>query len=94
MCWQVDAAALLLACADNTIKKWDLNSNQVSVKDVVNILLPTNNMSVVITGGWDSRVKFWSWSAPNMLNCVSEIYVAMPVHYMSCTYPILVTAHQ
>jgi hypothetical protein len=27
--WQVDHCALLLACADNKIKKWDLQANQV-----------------------------------------------------------------
>lgn len=101
ICWQVDAPALLLACADNTIKKWDLGSNQVAtigdhaapVKEVASIMTP-NNLSVVISGGWDAKVKFWSWSAPSQLNCVADIYVAMPVQYMSCVYPILVTAHQ
>lgn len=28
-CWQVDSAALLLACSDNTIKKWDLPTNMI-----------------------------------------------------------------
>lgn len=102
ICWQVDAPALLLACADNSVKKWDLNSNQLCtlgehaapIKSVVSLQLPTNNQSVVITGGWDAKVKFWTWNAPNQLNCAAEIYVAMPVHYMSCVYPVLVTAHQ
>jgi mRNA export factor len=60
---------LLLACGDNSIKKWDLASNQVMtvgehqapVKEVCSILVPSNNMSVVISGGWDAKVKFWSW---------------------------------
>jgi len=29
MSWQVDAPALLLACGDNSIKKWDLASNTI-----------------------------------------------------------------
>jgi hypothetical protein len=45
MSWQVDAPALLLACGDNSIKKWDLASNTIQtigehrapVKEVVNI---------------------------------------------------------
>lgn len=53
-----------------------------------------NNMSIVITGGWDCMVKFWQWTQPTQLQCFADIYVAMPVHYLSCTYPILVTAHQ
>lgn len=27
ICWQVDSPALLMACSDNQIKKWDLASN-------------------------------------------------------------------
>ena len=69
MCWQVDQVAVLLACADNTIKKYDLNSNQITtvgqhtmpVKDVYSLIEPNSRMSIVISGGWDSRVKFWSW---------------------------------
>ncbi len=87
MCWQVDAPALLLACADNTIKKWDLPSNQVSVigqhnqpvKDVANFTVPGMNVNVVVSGGYDARVKFWTWSGPSQLNLAQEIYVAMPV---------------
>jgi hypothetical protein len=26
MCWQVDSPAILLACADNNIRKWDLTN--------------------------------------------------------------------
>lgn len=87
MCWQVDAPALLLACADNTIKKWDLPSNQVSVigqhnqpvKDVANFTVPGMNVNVVVSGGYDARVKFWTWSGPSQLSLAQEIYVAMPV---------------
>lgn len=70
ICWCVDQAGLVLACADNTIKKWDLASNQVvpigghsqPVKDVFCFL--ENNTSVVVSAGWDSRVKFWTWQSP------------------------------
>ena len=101
MCWQQDAPAVLLACADNSIKKWDLSSNQIvaigehaaPVKQVVSILLPNSGLSVVITGGWDAQVKFWSWNGPSQLVLAADVYVAMPVHYMSCSYPLLVTAH-
>ena len=64
------------------------------MKDVASFVFPDNNASVVITGGWDARVKFWTWSSPAMLNLLGEAYVAMPVHYMSCEFPLLVTAHQ
>ena len=52
------------------------------------------NQSVVVSGGWDALVKFWSWQSPQQLNMVGEAYVAMPVHYMSLKWPLLVTAHQ
>ena len=94
--------AVLFACADNTLKKWDLISDQLykigehalPIKDVANILLPQTSPSVVITGGYDAMVRFWSWQSLTQLHCVKEIYVAMPVHFMSCTWPLLVTAHQ
>ena len=71
VCWCIDQPALLIACADNFIKKWDLPSNQVinvgqhtqPVKDIY--YFNHNNTSVVVSGGWDSRVKFWTWSNPN-----------------------------
>ena len=31
MTWQADAVAILLACADNTIKKFDVNTQKVDV---------------------------------------------------------------
>lgn len=50
---------------------------------------------MVISGGWDCKVKFWQWQqGGQQLNPVGEAYVAMPVHYMSCQWPLLVTAHQ
>lgn len=60
------------------------------VKDVYEFTNGTN--TVVVSGGWDSRVKFWVW-AGSSLNLISETYVAKPVHYMSGEYPLLVTAH-
>ena len=99
LCWQIDCAGILFACADHNIKKWDLNTNQISVvgqhaqpvKDVANFTY--NNVIVVVTGGWDARVKFWTWNN-NTLNQIGESYVAMPIHHMSCVFPLLVTAHQ
>jgi mRNA export factor len=52
-----------------------------------------NNTSVVVSGGWDSRVKFWTWGGPQQLNQIGESYIAKPVHYMSGEFPLLVTAH-
>ena len=67
MTWQADQFALLYACADNTIKKWDVDGNQVHtlgqheapVKDVTSFIHPMSNQSVVISGGWDGKVKFF-----------------------------------
>lgn len=101
MSWQLDNAGILLACADNNIYKWDLTSNQVGVigahaqpvKDVFSVVNPATNDTFVVSGGWDSRVKFWVWANPMQLQQIGESYVAMPVHYMSYAWPLLVTAH-
>ena len=70
-----------------------VGQHNAPVKDVCSIMTPQGH-AAVITGGWDARVKFWSWQQNGPLNQVGEAYVAMPVHYMSCQWPLLVTAHQ
>ena len=90
---------MLIACADNNIKKWDVTSNQVvnigahaqPVKDI--FCFVQQNQSIVVSGGWDSRVKFWTWASPTQLNQIGEAYLGKPVHYMSGEFPLLVTAH-
>ena len=61
---------------------------------MANFQLPNSNSFVVVSAGYDARVKFWVWNGPAQLGLQQDIYVAMPVHYMSCVYPLLVTAHQ
>ena len=85
---------------DGSIRKWDLQQNSITivgnhsapVKDVFSFCY--NNMEILVSGGWDSRVKFWTTQGSGQLNQIGECYLAMPVHYMSLTYPLLVTAHQ
>jgi len=68
LCWQPEAQALLIASADNNIKRWDLATNQLTVvgghsqpvKDIYCCNL--NGNSLIVSGGWDSRVKFWTWA--------------------------------
>jgi hypothetical protein len=61
------------------------------VKDIYYFMY--NNQSIIVSGGWDSRVKFWQWGGPTMLNQIGEAYLGKPVHYMSGEFPLLVTAH-
>jgi WD40 repeat protein len=90
-----------MACADNNIYKWDLTSNNLAaigahtqpVKEVFSVIDPSTNNTFVVSGGWDARVKFWTWTGPMQLQQIGESYVAMPVHYMSYQWPLLVTAH-
>ena len=51
-------------------------------------------MEIIVSGGWDSKVKFWTSQGTGQLNLIADSSVAMPVHYMSLAYPLLVTAHQ
>ena len=92
---------MLIASADNNIKRWDLATNQVTavgqhsqpVKDIYCCTFQGNPL--IISGGWDARVKFWTWQqgTPLKLNQVGEAYTGKPVHYMSGEFPLLVTAH-
>ena len=75
-CWQADAVAVILACADGSIKKWDIDAKQVTnlnggheapVKDVVSFIHKQNNTSILISGGWDCKVKFWTWTGATQL---------------------------
>lgn len=52
-----------------------------------------NGNILVISGGWDSRVKFWTWNGPTALRQIGECYLGKPIHYMSAEFPLLVTAH-
>jgi len=98
--WQVDGLALLIAHSNHTIMKWDLTTNQITkvgshdapVKEVTSF--EQHGTSIVVSGGWDAKVKFWTWSTPLTLHLIGEVYVAMPVHYLTCQFPLLVTAHQ
>lgn len=91
----------MIASSDNNIKRWDLATNQLTVvgshaQPVKDIYCCTmNGNPLVISGGWDSRVKFWTWAqgTPLKLNQVGEAYLGKPVHYMSGEFPLLVTAH-
>jgi len=63
----------LIACGDNFIYKWDITSNTLNqigghsqpVKDVYSVQNPQSYETFVISGGWDARVKFWTWASPN-----------------------------
>ena len=70
-----------------------IGQHTMPVKDVCSFIHQQSGQSVVISGGWDARIKFWSWQGPTLTQ-FGEAYVAMPVHYMSCQWPLLVTAHQ
>jgi len=73
LCWQEDAPALLIAHSDNSIMKWDLQSNQLSVigkhdgpvKDIASFT--NQGTSIVVSAGWDAKVKFWTWQGPTQL---------------------------
>ena len=94
-----DSPTILIAHADCSIKKWDFGGNQLAavgqhsqpVKDVY--AFQAMNQTVIVSGGWDSRVKFWQWASPSQLKQIGEAYTAKPVHYLAGNYPLLVTAH-
>lgn len=77
LCFMVEQPALLLAHSDNTIKKWDFTQQQQNpqgaliqqvgahsqpVKDIY--YMAKNNQNILVSGGWDCKVKFWQWNSP------------------------------
>lgn len=70
-----------------------VGQHSAPVKDVASFIHPESGVCVIVTGGWDACVKFWRFNQAS-LQQVGEAFVGMPVHYMSCVYPLLVTAHQ
>lgn len=68
--WQTSMAGLLIAHSDSNIKKWDFSQNNVvnigkhahPVKDLYEFT--NNNTTILVSGGWDARVKFWTWTSP------------------------------
>lgn len=80
--------------------RWDISQNggqpvpigkhDAPVKDVCSFSV--NGNIFVVSGGWDALVKFYHINN-NQAQQVGESWVAKPVHYMACSFPVLVTAH-
>lgn len=51
-----------------------------------------NNQNILVSGGWDCMVKFWSINGA-CLQIIGQCWVGKPVHLLSGSYPLLVTAH-
>lgn len=67
-----------------------IGKHEAPVKDVCSFQM--NGNVFVVSGGWDALVKFYHINN-NQAQQVGESWVAKPVHYMACSFPVLVTAH-
>lgn len=93
-CWSADNSSLFGACADNSVKMWDLKSNSVTkvaehaswAKDV--FFDDRNN--ILITSGWDGHLKFWDMkSSQPALDINME---PLKIWSFSYVYPLMVGA--
>jgi len=80
-CWTGDGSALLLGCADGSLKRWTMASNTVEllgkhdagIKEVRWI----PEMNVCVTGSWDKTIKVWDGRAPQAqgtINAPERVY--------------------
>lgn len=67
-----------------------IGQHQMPVKDVASFTV--NNQIYIVSGGWDCVVKFFQVQNNNVQQ-VGETWVAKPIHYLACNFPLLVTAH-
>ncbi|KHJ45120.1 putative nucleoporin GLE2 [Trichuris suis] len=92
--WSDDGTKIFAACADCSVRAWDLGSNQIAtlgqhdqpVKTCNWVHTP--NYSCLATGSWDKTLKFWDLRAPN----TPAGTLAMPdrVYLVDVLYPMAV----
>lgn len=61
--WLTDASNVFLGCCDSQIRRWDINSSQLSPigqhRGPVSEVLWCQEFGMVISGSWDQTVAFW-----------------------------------
>ncbi|EGD76405.1 hypothetical protein PTSG_07524 [Salpingoeca rosetta] len=66
--YKADGTAGFIACADNTVKMWDFQSQQVTTVGKHDAPVKTCNwighLGVLMTGSWDRTIKFWDTRSP------------------------------
>lgn len=93
-CWSPDNSVIFGACADNTVKMWDLKANSVQklgehsscVKDVM--FCEKNN--ILISASWDGHLKFWDMKSPGAIFDIS--FEPFKIWSFSYVYPLMVGA--
>jgi mRNA export factor len=88
--WKNDLSGILLGGAENTVKLWDLPSNQTQVIGTHNApvreVLWSPELNHTISGSWDSSVAFWDGRQQTP---TAKITVPGRVYGMACIYPLL-----
>ncbi|XP_030625275.1 mRNA export factor-like [Chanos chanos] len=95
VCWSDDGSKVFTASSDKTAKMWDLNSNQsmqiaqhdAPIKTVHWIKAP--NYSCVMTGSWDTTLKFWDTRTPNPM---LSLQLPERCYCVDVVYPMAVVA--
>jgi mRNA export factor len=96
LCWKTGnntPPTLMVSDVAGDIYQYDISSNkvqklgshQLGCKDMQ--LVQTNNMDLLISGGWDGQLKFWDFRSPDP---VLSVNMNNKIYAMSAVFPLLV----
>ena len=89
--WSGDGSAVFAGGCDNTVKMWNLGTNQQ--QQVAQHDAPVRHcsfipqMNMLVTGSWDKTLKYWDLRSPNPVHTQQ---LPERVYALDCMHPLLV----
>ena len=92
-CFKSDAFVVFTAGADGTVSSWNCETNQQAPIGRHDATVKTinwiPNMNLLVSGGWDSKLRYWDLRQPNPVEIVS---LSNRIHATAVRTNYLVTA--